>query len=323
MIEAELISIIVPVYNSENYLIKCLDSIIKQSYTHLEIIIIDDGSVDNSGKISDDYAQLDSRIKVTHTENSGVSSARNLALDFATGTYIAFIDSDDSVHPDYIRELYKVAEKNQADIVCCGYEYRDKNTSYSHNDFQNLENSRESFIKHVLSYTGGTICSKLFRFSVIKEHHLRFDTTLKMREDLIFALEFAFLSHNFFSIDNYHYFYNGMNDLSLSKVDHTETRIHIHKLILIILEHNNFSPILQQEIINNRIKEILLGGIRENIASKNPINGLNNFYKHREIETLISELKFNGFKEAVLYGSTKLRSSFVTYCIYKMIYGRK
>lgn len=320
---SKLISIIVPVYNSENDLVACLDAIINQSYDNIEIIIVNDGSVDNSGKICDDYAKLDHRIKVSHIENSGVSSARNLALEMATGTYIAFIDSDDSVQPNYILELYEEAEKNQADIVCCGYKYKDKYTTYTHNDFKDLENTRESFIKHVLDNTGGTICSKLFRFAAIKEHHLRFDTNLKMREDLIFALEFAFLSHNFFSIENNYYNYNGWNEDSLSKGDHTDTRIHIHKIILQILDHHNFSPSLKENIINSRIKEILLGGIRENIASKNPIKGLNSFYKHREIDTLISELKISGVKETVLYVPTKLRSSLITYFIYKIIYGRK
>ncbi|WP_226063971.1 glycosyltransferase family 2 protein [Kaistella polysaccharea] len=323
MAEEKLISVIVPVYNADKYLIKCLDSIIYQSYQNLEIIIIDDGSRDGSGEICDRYAQLDNRIKVYHIHNSGVSAARNLALDLATGTYIAFIDSDDTVHPDYILELYKVAEKKQADIVCCGYEYMDQYTTYSHNDFKDLDNTRESFVERVLSNTGGTICSKLFRFAIITDHDLRFDTNLKMREDLIFSLEFAFLSKNFFYVESYYYNYNGMNEVSLSKVDHTETRIDVHKIILKILNKNNFSPSLQEDIINNRIKEILLGGIRENMRSENPIHGLNIFYKHREIANLLSELKIDGFKEALLYGPAKLRSSSVTYIIYKIIYGRK
>ena len=106
----ELISVIVPVYKVEEYLHKCVDSILAQTYTNLEIILVDDGSPDNCGKICDEYAEKDSRIKVIHQENGGLSAARNTGLDIATGNYIGFVDSDDYIDPDYIecmaRHLY-------------------------------------------------------------------------------------------------------------------------------------------------------------------------------------------------------------------------
>ena len=96
----DVISVIVPIYNTEKYLAKCLDSLINQTFQSLEIILIDDGSIDNSGKICDEYALNDDRIKVIHKENGGVSSARNAGLDLATGSYIAFVDPDDYIDPD-------------------------------------------------------------------------------------------------------------------------------------------------------------------------------------------------------------------------------
>ena len=101
----DLISVIVPVYNVEKYLNKCLDSIISQTYTNLEIILIDDGSTDNCGKICDEYASKDKRIKVIHKENAGVSSARNYGIQCATGDWIMFVDSDDWIEFDAINSI--------------------------------------------------------------------------------------------------------------------------------------------------------------------------------------------------------------------------
>ena len=115
-----MISVIVPVYNVEPYLRKCLDSIIGQTSKDLEIIIIDDGSTDCSGKICDEYEERDGRIKVFHTENKGLSAARNLGLDNATGDWIGFVDSDDWIEPDMYEVLLKRAGETVADIVECG-----------------------------------------------------------------------------------------------------------------------------------------------------------------------------------------------------------
>ena len=116
-----LVSIIVPIYNVEQYLRECIDSIIKQTYKNLEIILVDDGSPDNCGQICDEYAKKDDRIKVIHKENGGLSSARNAGLDIATGEYISFIDSDDYVSNNFIEELYSLCIKCDADIAECDF----------------------------------------------------------------------------------------------------------------------------------------------------------------------------------------------------------
>ena len=103
--EKDLISVIVPVYKVEKYLEKCIESIIKQTYTNLQIILVDDGSPDNCGKICDEYAKKDSRIEVIHKINGGLSDARNVGINRANGRYIGFVDSDDYVEPDYLEQL--------------------------------------------------------------------------------------------------------------------------------------------------------------------------------------------------------------------------
>lgn len=115
------ISVIVPVYKVENYIRQCVDSILAQSYTDLEILLVDDGSPDHCGEICDQYVQKDNRIKVIHKHNGGLSSARNAALDVATGEYILCVDSDDYIHPDMVRRMYTSMQENHSDIIVCGH----------------------------------------------------------------------------------------------------------------------------------------------------------------------------------------------------------
>ena len=121
-----MISVIVPVYNVEKYLRQCLDSVLAQTYRELEIILVDDGSTDGSGAICDEYATRDSRIKVVHQQNGGLSSARNAGLDLATGEYVAFVDSDDYIHETMLELLYQALVENNADTVICNFERVDE-----------------------------------------------------------------------------------------------------------------------------------------------------------------------------------------------------
>ncbi|MCD8037973.1 MAG: glycosyltransferase [Lachnospiraceae bacterium] len=118
----DLISIIVPVYNVQEYLCACVDSICSQTYRELEIILIDDGSTDSSGRICDRYARHDNRIRVIHQEHEGPSGARNAGLQTANGEYISFIDSDDMVSCNFIKRLYSIMKKRRAQISVCAYE---------------------------------------------------------------------------------------------------------------------------------------------------------------------------------------------------------
>ncbi len=113
------ISVIIPVYNVAGYVKECIESLLAQSFTDFEIIMVDDGSTDNSGDICDSYALIDNRIRVIHRENEGPSIARNVGLDVANGEYICFVDSDDSVRSDYLEKLYSSITRKNADIVIC------------------------------------------------------------------------------------------------------------------------------------------------------------------------------------------------------------
>lgn len=116
-----LISIIIPVYNVEQYLDYCMESVLVQDYKNLEIILIDDGSTDSSGNMCDEYAKNDSRVKVIHKKNGGLSSARNIGIEVMTGKYLTFVDSDDYIRIDYVSRMYKYILEDDTDLVVCSY----------------------------------------------------------------------------------------------------------------------------------------------------------------------------------------------------------
>lgn len=116
-----LVSVIVPIYNVELYLVECIESILEQTYTNYEIILVNDGSTDSSGSICDKYEKQNNNIKVIHKKNGGLSSARNMGIEKAKGNYYVFIDSDDVVHKDYLNNMMKIAIKYNADIVACDF----------------------------------------------------------------------------------------------------------------------------------------------------------------------------------------------------------
>lgn len=116
-----LVSVIVPIYKVEDYMEECVASILAQKYTDFELILVDDGSKDKCGTMCDDYATKDERIRVIHKENGGLSSARNAGLEIAKGEFIAFVDSDDVIHADYLQDMVNLATSHKADIVCCAF----------------------------------------------------------------------------------------------------------------------------------------------------------------------------------------------------------
>ena len=171
MKDNKLISIIVPIYNVEKYLKKCIDSIINQTYTNLEIILVDDGSKDNSGKICDEYAKKDIRIKTIHKKNEGVSETRNVGLKVSTGEYIGFVDPDDYIEKDMYEVLIKNLEKENADIsIISSYEvYENKIIHNKKDGIYLVMNSEETIIKmNSFGYFGVGLWDKLYKKDLFK-----------------------------------------------------------------------------------------------------------------------------------------------------------
>lgn len=173
-----------PVYKAERYLSRCVNSILKQTFSDFELILIDDGSPDNSGKICDEYALKDKRIIVIHQENQGVSAARQKGLDTATGEFAIHADPDDWVEPDWLETLYTEAIRAKADMVICDFEriYRDKNINYSQKP-TSLKN--EDILEDLISERiWGPCWNKLVRRICFQKYTVSFNPEMNLWEDL-------------------------------------------------------------------------------------------------------------------------------------------
>ena len=198
-----MVSIIVPVYKVERCLPRCVESLINQTYKDIEIILVDDGSPDNSPKICDYYAEKDSRIKVIHKQNGGVSSARNTALDVASGEYITFVDSDDWVEHQMIE--YMVNAIDGVDIV--GVNFDSRAISVGRNileegKFNLKEDKKSNFLYNVAPW------GKLYKTSIIKQNNIRFLEYVKYGEDAIFLYDYIFFAKSAYAVDKILYHYN-------------------------------------------------------------------------------------------------------------------
>jgi glycosyltransferase involved in cell wall biosynthesis len=224
-----LISIIVPIFKVEPYLKRCVDSILGQIYRNLEIILVDDGSPDNCGQICDDYAQIDSRIKVIHKPNGGLSDARNAGLDIATGDYIGFVDSDDFIHPMMFKDLYEQLEKYDADIAQCSFkkitgdEMIIPKEPYNLKVISNIEALEYIFTTFLVDYI--VAWDKLYKKELFKE--LRFPKS-KIHEDEFTTYKLFYWSKKIVVSDKkYYYYFQSPNSIirskfSLKKLDYAE-----------------------------------------------------------------------------------------------------
>lgn len=185
--ENELISIIVPVYNVESYLAKCLDSILTQTYLSFEVILINDGSTDRSKSICEEYANKDNRFILINKKNGGVSSARNQGLSVAKGEYITFVDSDDRIKPQYLEVLYKNAKVYDADISMCKWVRNDSDNVVIGNKIEIWDEEQAFYNYFKFHQIDGNVYAKLYRHSCIRG--LVFDEKLKIGEDQIFVIQ--------------------------------------------------------------------------------------------------------------------------------------
>ena len=184
-----LISVIIPVYNVEKYLIECLDSVVNQTYKNIEIILINDGSTDNSGEICNKYSNKDSRIVVIHKDNEGVSAARNTGLDAAKGEYIGFVDSDDLISENYYESLYNCLIDNNSDVSVCNLYKMKKNDNLKleyKNPTKPILNQEEAY-QWILSNIAWRIGDRIYRKDVIS--NIRFKTNFKIGEDFSIIIE--------------------------------------------------------------------------------------------------------------------------------------
>ncbi|MGN0550981.1 MAG: glycosyltransferase family 2 protein [Acutalibacteraceae bacterium] len=208
------ISIIVPIYNSEQFLSRCVDSILKQTVTDFELLLIDDGSPDKSGIICDEYASKDNRIRVLHKENGGVSTARNIGLDSALGEYICFVDSDDFLEKNYLEVLLKNSLENNAEMIVCSYfSHSAREISYCNMKTSIIDHCNENWKTADLISSSFMYYpwNKLFLRKILEKNNIRFDETIKFSEDLIFNCNYIVYCQTIVTLSEELYHYNQEN----------------------------------------------------------------------------------------------------------------
>lgn len=206
------VSIIVPVYNAEAGLRRCVESVLSQEYADFELLLADDGSRDGSGAICDEFAAADSRVRVFHKENSGVSDTRNLCLDEARGRYLQFLDADDWITSNATKLLVRAIEEHACDLVIADF-YRvvGERVSPKGDIDEARVLSREEYAAHMMEnpadYYYGVLWNKLYRREIVERHRLRMDPAISWCEDFMFNLEYIRRAETFFALQVPVYYY--------------------------------------------------------------------------------------------------------------------
>lgn len=262
-----LVSIIVPIYNVEKYIYRCLDSIIHQTYKNLEIILVDDGSIDDSSKICDNYSDMDQRIKVIHKENGGLGYARNSGLDNATGKFVTFIDGDDFIGLTHIEDMMKLIQETDTDTCIAGHTkvYGDKEKK--HINVCAGKVFRDDIKKEILprmcgadssgdDYIEMSVCMVLLSNDIIQKNGLRFVSERDyVSEDLVFDFDYYPLSKGICVSDSVDYFYCDNNGSLTTKYreDRFENQIKLYKFLLTKAETLGIFPDVKARLQNTVI----------------------------------------------------------------------
>lgn len=257
------ISILMPVYNSQEYLKNTVQDVINQSYGDWELILVDDGSKDNSKNICIELQKFDNRIRFINKENTGVSDTRNIALDNAKGKYIAFIDSDDSVHKDYLKILLSSIEKSKGQLAVCGFKERKISTNGQIEELSRVFYPKEVIaiedMKDLIMDFGNSgllnpLWNKLYNREIIEENNIRFKEEVETGEDFIFNLQYFRKINNicFSKGELYYYIRRNNNSITYQYIDNMyEKGLEIHNLLEDFLKDMNF--------YNSKNKYILYG----------------------------------------------------------------
>ena len=349
MKEQPQVSIIVPVYNVENYIERCLNSLVNQTFKDIEIITINDGSTDKSLELINKYVKEDIRVSVIDLGDEGVSYCRNLGIEKANGKYIMFVDSDDWIDSNMIEAMYKKAEENKLDLVMCSYirEFKDHSKEkrfnlpeeiiYKEDKVKNeLLRKLVGPIKEELSNPEmldalGTVWGKLYRADILKENKLKFVdlNEIGSAEDTLFNIfTFNYLSKvMFLNKHMYHYWRDNPKSVtSQYNPKLKEQRKVFFKYISDFIKENNFEQVFE-EALNNRICTSVLGlGLIE--CSKN--NKISRINKIKNIKIIINEeyirnayknleLKYFSIHWRIFYFFIKNKMSFCSYLMLSTI----
>ncbi|PWJ36994.1 glycosyltransferase family 2 protein [Fibrobacter succinogenes] len=303
-----MISIIVPVYNTENFVCECIKSLLSQTYTDIEIIIVDDGSSDKSLNICREFEKKDSRIKVYHKENSGVSDTRNYGIKLANGDYISFCDSDDIVDPKLYQMLWDTMNKFQVDRVVSGYAYLfdDGHTLYNKPRVADGRYEASFILKKMIddgSLSGflfSGVNNSLFKTKIIKENNIEFDSKIRYNEDSLFSLKYMLASNAIYSLQSKStYFYRQHNSSATKtrlvgdryeKLRSSLRNLHLENLDI------DFDIQMKRRIVTEALWQILDVSKKENRTEA--IRDIRKIIIKKDLRNCLNEIKF---KELNIY----------------------
>lgn len=312
-----MVSIIVPVYNSEEYLHKCVNSILKQTYINIQVILVDDGSTDKSPEICDYFTKIDNRVEVIHKKNEGVSVARNQGIKAAMGECILFVDSDDYIDAKMVSSLLLVYENEDSDLILCeNYYFDDIDEQYI--PFRNSPVKRnvdsEKFMEIVPSLHNTmhfqVLWNKLFKTNIIKKHDICFNKNISLGEDILFIVDYISFCKSFYLLAEPLYYYRN-NPNSITKKyyeNYYELQKYLYDKISFYL--SNANSITQNRFNTMKIDMVItsLIYVLNNSPKKNLKNELSKIVKDTYLEKIdFNEKKFN-IQQKFVFVSIKLNN---------------
>lgn len=230
-----MISIVLNVYNGEKYISKCIEAVLNQTFADFELILVNDGSKDQTGRLADEWASIDNRIQVYHTKNKGLSGSRQYGLALMQGEYGIFLDCDDWIEPTWLEELYNAIIKENADLAICEYfeEYKDGD---KHVKIQNHTEVIEYTRDLIYGRTWNVVWNKLFKVSIVRGHNITFEPTARYWEDVPFSISYSLYCNKVAYVHKplYHYIKTNMESLTATEGINTsfnESRVQQVKLI--------------------------------------------------------------------------------------------
>jgi len=277
------ISVIIPVYNTEKYLKKCLDSVIHQTMRDLEIICVDDGSTDSCPAILDTYAKKDCRVRVIHKENGGLVSARKTGIAVASGRYIGYVDSDDWIEPDMYEKLFQIIEKEQVELVTCGYYLEGRYTSihldnvegrrYDKKEMQYLRNNTIYCMECRETGIRGALWCKLFSAELLKKIQKMIPDEISIAEDKVCLLRYMLECRSVYVWKEalYHWVIRNTSMSHESRAEHNDYLLklnHVYNYLMTLYGHQNFTTKMrvQAEIY---MMELMFLGMNKRMGFQN------------------------------------------------------
>jgi len=330
------ISVVVPVYNSEEYLPKCIESILNQSFSDFELILIDDGSSDGSGRICDGYARKDDRVRVIHKRNEGVSAARNDGIDAAKGKYLSFVDSDDYIESTFLESALADVEKSGAEVYISGLQMETCRDGKVLDAVKYcIKESKVFSVKELLEalntvYPQICICGpwcKLYTAAVIKQNNIRFLKDLNCGEDTYFNLCVLEKTEKVFFSANWFYHYCRSNEESLFGRFHPDT-YEIHTFIYDRMRELMNAHVCSTEAMTrfeNMYFSMLVGGIHEYYRFSDKTTKQERLLQIKKVagNLYVGNLKSAGImsnRSKVILLLLKVRANSIIACIFEVYY---